>query len=166
MAEMFKDLDPDTMIRSPGVTYQDLLDQDTHEVPPVLRLQSPKDVGFDDFSKERYISREYHEKEVKNLWMKVWQMACREEEIPDPGDHLRYDIAGVSFILVRQLDGSIKTFPNACLHRGRMLKEFDGHATELRRRWRGILSQTKLNKTREQEEGVGVAGAPRPKWSR
>ena len=75
MAEMFKDLDPDTMIRSPGVTYQDLLDQDTHEVPPVLRLQSPKDVGFDDFSKERYISREYHEKEVKNLWMKVW--LCR-----------------------------------------------------------------------------------------
>ena len=85
MAEMFKDLDPETMVRSPGVTYQDLLDQDTHEVPPVLRLQSPKDVGFDDFSKERYISRDYHKKEVKNLWMKVWQMACREEEIPDPG---------------------------------------------------------------------------------
>ena len=132
MAEMFKDLDPETMVRSPGVSYQDLLDQDTHEVPPVLRLQSPKDVGFDDFSKERYISRDYHEKEVKNLWMKVWQMACREEEIPDPGDHLRYDIAGVSFIVVRQLDGGIKTFPNACLHRGRMLKEFDGHASELR----------------------------------
>ena len=37
MAEMFKDLDPDTMPRSPGLTYQDLLDQDTHEVPPVLR---------------------------------------------------------------------------------------------------------------------------------
>ena len=52
MAEMFKDLDPKTMVRSPGVTYQDLLDQDTHEVPPVLRLQSPKDVGFDDFSIE------------------------------------------------------------------------------------------------------------------
>ena len=68
MAEMFKDLDPETMVRSPGVTYQDLLDQDTHEVPPVLRLQSPKDVGFDDFSKERYISRDYHKKEVKNLF--------------------------------------------------------------------------------------------------
>ncbi len=138
MAEMFKDLDPETMVRSPGVTYQDLLDQDTHEVPPVLRLQSPKDVGFDDFSKERYISRDYHKKEVKNLWMKVWQMACREEEIPDPGDHLRYDIAGVSFIVVRQLDGGIKTFPNACLHRGRMLKEFDGHATELRCAFHGF----------------------------
>ena len=37
MAEMFKDLDPETMTRSPGVTYQELLDQDTHEVPEVLR---------------------------------------------------------------------------------------------------------------------------------
>ena len=62
----------------------------------------------------------------------------QEEEIPDPGDHLRYDIAGVSFIIVRQLDGSIKTFPNACLHRGRMLKEFDGHASELRCAFHGF----------------------------
>ena len=46
MAEMFKDLDPETMTRSPGITYQELLDQDSHEVPEVLRLQSPKDVGL------------------------------------------------------------------------------------------------------------------------
>ena len=45
MAEMFKELDPDTMTRSPGLTYQQLLDQDTHEVPAVLRLQSPRDNG-------------------------------------------------------------------------------------------------------------------------
>ena len=132
MAEMFKDLDPDTMPRSPGLTYQDLLDQDTHEVPEVLRLQSPKDVGLNEFGAHRYTTREYHEKEVEHLWMKVWQMACREEEIPEPGDHLRYDIAGRSFVIVRQLDRSIKAYPNACLHRGRMLKEFDGHASELR----------------------------------
>ena len=62
MAEMFKDLDPDTMTRSPGLTYQDLLDQDSHEVPAVLRLQSPKDVGLNDFSAKRYTNREYHDK--------------------------------------------------------------------------------------------------------
>ena len=50
MSEMLKneDLDPDTMPRSPGVTYQQLLDQDSHEVPEVLRLQSPKDLGLND----------------------------------------------------------------------------------------------------------------------
>ena len=138
MAEIFRELDPDTMTRSPGLTYQDLLDEDTHEVPAVLRMQSPRDMGLNEFSKDRYTSYEYHRKEVDNLWMKVWQFACREEEIPEPGDHIRYDIAGISFLIVRQLDGSIKTYPNACLHRGRMLKEFDGQASELRCAFHGF----------------------------
>jgi nitrite reductase/ring-hydroxylating ferredoxin subunit len=137
-AQVFKALNPDTMTRSPGLTYQQLLDQDTHEVPPVLRLQSPRDVGLNEFSIDRYISKEYHDKEVERLWMKVWQFACREEEIPEPGDHIRYDIAGRSFLIVRQLDGSIKTYPNACLHRGRMLKENDGHASEIRCAFHGF----------------------------
>ena len=55
---------------------------------------------------------------------------CREEEIPEVGDHIRYDIAGRSFLIVRQSDGTAKCYPNACLHRGRMLKEFDGRASE------------------------------------
>ncbi len=138
MAEMFKPLDPETMNRSPGLTYQDLLDQDTHEVPDVLRLQSPRDVGVDEFPIDRYISKDYHDKEVERLWMKVWQFACREEEIPEPGDHMRYDIAGRSFLIVRQLDGAVKAYPNACLHRGRMLKENDGHASELRCAFHGF----------------------------
>jgi nitrite reductase/ring-hydroxylating ferredoxin subunit len=137
-AQVFKALNPDTMTRSPGLTYQQLLDQDTHAVPPVLRLQSPRDVGLNEFSIDRYISKEYHDKEVERLWMKVWQFACREEEIPEPGDHIRYDIAGRSFLIVRQLDGSIKTYPNACLHRGRMLKENDGHASEIRCAFHGF----------------------------
>ena len=62
MAEMFKELDPDTMARSPGLTYQDLLDQDTHEVPEVLRLQSQKTAGI----LKTDISADYHDKELKN----------------------------------------------------------------------------------------------------
>ena len=138
MAEMFKELDPDTMDRSPGITYQELLDQDTHEVPEVLRLQSPRDMGINDFLNDRYISKDYHDKEVEKLWMKVWQFACREEEIPEVGDHIRYDIAGRSFLIVRQTDGGLKCYPNACLHRGRMLKEFDGRASEIRCAFHGF----------------------------
>lgn len=138
MAEMYKELDPDTMPRSPGLTYQDLLDQDTHEVPEVLRMQSPRDMGVEDFPASRYTSREWFDKEVENLWKKVWQFACREEDIPEVGDHLRYDIAHLSFIIVRTESGEIKTYPNACLHRGRMLKEFDGNAAELRCAFHGF----------------------------
>jgi phenylpropionate dioxygenase-like ring-hydroxylating dioxygenase large terminal subunit len=132
MAEAYKDLDPDSMPRSPGMTYQDLLDLDTHEVPDVLRLQSPKFMGLNEFSVKRYTTQAYHQLEVAHLWKKVWQFACREEEIPEAGDHYRYDIVGMSFLVVRTETGEIKAYPNACLHRGRMLKEFDGNATELR----------------------------------
>jgi len=132
MAQAFKPLDPSTMPRSPGVTYQDLLDQDSHKVPDVLRLESPKDMGLNEFSVERYTTAAYHQKEVEHVWKKVWQFTCREEDIPEPGDHYRYDIAGMSFLVLRTETGEIKSYPNACLHRGRMLKEFDGNAAELR----------------------------------
>lgn len=132
MADSMKALDPDSMVRSPGLTYQQLLDQDSRPVPDVLRLQSPMDLGDDEIPVERYISREWHDREVEHVWRRVWQFACREEDIPGPGDHYRYDIAGLSFLVLRTETGQIKAYPNACLHRGRMLKEFDGHASELR----------------------------------
>ena len=138
MAEAYKDLDPDTMPRSPGITYQQLLDQDSKPVPEVLRKQSPKDMGLNEFPVARYTTKEYHDLEVERLWKKVWQFTCREEDIPEPGDHYRYDIAGMSFLVVRTETGDIKAFPNACLHRGRMLKEFDGNATELRCAFHGF----------------------------
>ena len=87
--------------RSPGLSYQELLDTDTHEVPPVLRLESPKFLGDEDVSNEHYISREWHEKEKERLWPRVWQFACREEHIPKVGDFTTYDIAGRSFVVIR-----------------------------------------------------------------
>ena len=132
MSEAYKPLDPETMPRSPGITYQELLYQDSRPVPDVLRLQSPKDMGLQRYSVKRYTSAAWHELEVERLWKKVWQFTCREEDIPEPGDHYRYDIAGMSFLIVRTETGELKAYPNACLHRGRMLKEFDGNAAELR----------------------------------
>ena len=124
--------------RSPGVSYQDLLDADTHPVPDVLRLQSPRYLGSEDVPTERYTSREWHRREVDRLWSRVWQFACREEHIPSPGDYIVYEIAELSFLVVRQPDGSIKSYPNACLHRGRQLKEYDGHCSELRCAFHGF----------------------------
>lgn len=118
--------------RSPGLSYQDLLDADTHPVPDVLRWESPPDFGDRDVSIDRYVTREWHELERERLWKRVWQFACRAEQIPEVGDHVVYEIAGLSYVVVRQHDGSIKAFPNACLHRGRQLKDYDGHASELR----------------------------------
>ncbi len=126
--------------RSPGITYQQLLDEDTHPVPAVLRLETPAFLGDDlkDVSKDRYTSKEWHDREVERLWKRVWQFACREEEIPAAGDYAVYEIANLSFLVVRQPDGSIKAFPNACLHRGRRLKDYEGRCSELRCNFHGF----------------------------
>jgi phenylpropionate dioxygenase-like ring-hydroxylating dioxygenase large terminal subunit len=118
--------------RSPGLSYQQLLDADTHEVPKVLRLESPKFLGDADVSIDRYISRAWHEREKERLWSRVWQFACREEHIPNVGDHTLYEIAGKSYIVMRSGPDEIKAFPNACLHRGRQLKQYDGRCSEIR----------------------------------
>jgi phenylpropionate dioxygenase-like ring-hydroxylating dioxygenase large terminal subunit len=124
--------------RSPGITYQELLDTDTHPVPDVLRLESPKFLGDADIAIERYTTREWHRLEVERLWMRVWQFACREEHIPNPGDYIVYNIANLSFLIVRTKSGEIKAYPNACLHRGRQLKEYDGNCQELRCAFHGF----------------------------
>ena len=118
--------------RSRGVGYQGLLDADTHEVPAVLRMQNPFWVGSDDKPVSRYTSRDFHDLEKEKLWKRTWQMACREEDIPDVGDTIVYDITDMSFLVVRSAPDRIQAYWNACLHRGRILKEFDGHVDELR----------------------------------
>lgn len=118
--------------RSPGLTVQEILATDTREVPKPLLEESYEFLGSDDIDKQRYISQEFHYREVERLWKRVWQMACREEDIPEPGDYVVYDIADVSLIVVRTAAGEIKAYHNACLHRGRRLCDDSGHANQLR----------------------------------
>lgn len=119
--------------RSAGVRYEELLDADSHPVPESLRLDSPLEPGATLVPVERYTSKAFHDLEVEKLWKRVWQMACHEDDIPEVGDYLVYEIAHLSFLVVRSAPDSFKAFYNACLHRGRMLRERGGkRAKEIR----------------------------------
>src|SRR4051794_11730952 len=100
--------------RSEGITYQQLLETDAYPVPKVLRLESPRFLGSADVVKERYTSHEWHEREVEHLWRRVWQFACREEQLPNVGSYVVYDIANLSFIVARTGPNEIKAYYNAC----------------------------------------------------
>ena len=118
--------------RSAGPSAQEIMANDAVPAPPTLRMESQFDMGTDDIPVERYFSREFHDLEVERVWRRVWQVAAREDDIPNVGDTLVYDIADMSFLLVRSAPGTIKAYYNACLHRGTQLRSRDGFAPELR----------------------------------
>ncbi len=80
--------------------------------------------------KARYTSPEFARLELDRLWSRVWQIACREEELPEPGDFVEYEIGDQSLLVVRGEGGTIAAFHNACLHRGTRLAAGSGCFTE------------------------------------
>jgi phenylpropionate dioxygenase-like ring-hydroxylating dioxygenase large terminal subunit len=80
---------------------------------------------------EAYVSADYARAEGQKLWPKVWQVACREEEIPIVGDYVTYDIIDDSIIVVRADAMRIAAYFNVCRHRGRQLTEGCGNAKKL-----------------------------------
>lgn len=95
-------------------------------VPKVFHLKAPARGGPRTVGVERYLSRKYHDLEVERLWKKTWQMVCREDDVPEVGDYFVYDVADLSFLIVRTGERDFKAHYNACLHRGRQLRECSG----------------------------------------
>jgi len=123
-------------MRSAGhVELQFLIDNDRKPdlVPDVYRLESPMPGGPLKVDTARFYEQRYHDLEVERIWRRTWQLACREDDIPNVGDYIVYRIAHLSFLVVRTADGGIQAHQNVCLHRGRTLREEDGKcATEFR----------------------------------
>ena len=106
--------------RYPGNTWADVARRDG-ELPDVLALQSNPEQNLRDIPFEHYTDQAFFEREFETMWQRVWQFACREEHVAEPGDYFVHDIGRLSVLVVRNADG-IKAFRNSCLHRGTKLK--------------------------------------------
>ena len=117
-------------------TVADLLRKDSRPGPAPLFEHNPSTLGAYDVDTASYLSQEIHDLEVERMWKKVWQWACRVEEIPNVGDHVVYDVAELSVIVVRAEagdgPGAIRAFHNSCLHRGTQLRVDDGNVPSFR----------------------------------
>jgi nitrite reductase/ring-hydroxylating ferredoxin subunit len=94
--------------------------------------QRPDFANYPRIPRANYVSKQFAHLEMEQLWPRTWQVACREEEIPKPGDYVTYDIGKDSIIVVRSASGSVNAFFNTCPHRGRALTEGCGHVGRLR----------------------------------
>lgn len=109
--------------RCPGPSTRDIVLADAMPPPRDFIAEQYTYLGDEDVSYEAYTSEEFARREREKLWPRTWQMACREEDLPNPRDFLVYDLGGASTIFVRQDDGSIRAFVNSCIHRGMQLAE-------------------------------------------
>ncbi len=91
---------------------------------------SPDDIRDDFVPKEDFLDPEFTRAEAEHLWPKVWQIACRLEEIPEIGDYVTYDILRDSIIVVRAGENDVRAFHNVCPHRGNQLTEGCGRARQ------------------------------------
>ncbi len=108
--------------RTPGQTTRDIILRDPIAAPEPIVTEKYEYLGDSDIPFDRYTSRAFFDLEMKKLWPKVWQFVCREEHIPEPGDHIVYEIGDYSFIITRTDTGAIRAFYNSCLHRGTQLR--------------------------------------------
>ena len=61
--------------------------------------------------KERYYDPDFYAMEAELIWPRVWQMACRLEEIPEAGDFAEYLILDQSVIVIRTEDLGVPGIP-------------------------------------------------------
>jgi phenylpropionate dioxygenase-like ring-hydroxylating dioxygenase large terminal subunit len=91
---------------------------------PLARLIPEKD-RYLVVARERYWDAGFAEREWQGVWSKVWTCAGRASDVAQTGQWLKYDLGRESIIVVRQKDGEIRAFHNACQHRGRRLVTAD-----------------------------------------
>lgn len=94
-----------------------MLDKPRHSNPDAFTVRP------DYIPKSDYTDPQIHELEKERLWPRVWQIACREEEIPKVGDYVNYEIVEDSILVMRTAPGVIKAYHNVCPHRGRRLRD-------------------------------------------
>jgi phenylpropionate dioxygenase-like ring-hydroxylating dioxygenase large terminal subunit len=102
-----------------------ILDRQGSTLPVPYAIEIP-----DRVRKERYFDPDFYRMECELLWSRVWQMACRLEEIPQPRDFVEYELLDQSIVVLRTDDMGVTAFQNACRHRGVRLVEGRGSCEE------------------------------------
>src|SRR5665213_4117505 len=68
-----------------------------------------------------YRDAELFQRELEQIWYRVWVYVGHESEVPAPGDFVRRQIGLQPVIMVRGQDSKVRVFYNRCRHRGNLL---------------------------------------------
>jgi glycine betaine catabolism A len=68
--------------------------------------------------REFYCSPEEYQVDLDLIWYRDWLFIGHDCEVANPGDYLTVQIGEYPVVVVRDRDGSLNAFHNACRHRG------------------------------------------------
>lgn len=85
---------------------------------PRIFVHGPAPVPPQPVTPERYISERWLAREHATLWPSVWQFACLESDVREPGQYAVLNIGRESIIVSRTQDGELAAMYNVCQHRG------------------------------------------------
>lgn len=113
-------------------SYQELLAADLRKPEAAYLARGTFTGGGGPVPRSRYYDRDVAALEMEHVWKKCWQIAAREEEIPEVGDRVEYNVGTMSFIIIRSAENSFKALWNSCLHRGTKLCSNHGSGEHIR----------------------------------
>jgi len=118
--------------RCPGISTAEILAADIKPAPAFMGEGDVTDIPGAEYSIDAYTDPAFHRREVETVWSRCWQVACREDEVPNAGDFTVYDIADMSALIIRGRDGTLRAFVNSCPHRGTRLADGSGNTPRIR----------------------------------
>ena len=85
-----------------------------------------------------YRDREIFEREMDEIFSKVWVYLAHESELPNKGDYVRRQIGLQPVIVIRGSDGTVRVLYNRCRHRGNLICNHEkGNAETIRCAYHG-----------------------------
>jgi len=79
----------------------------------------------------RYCDPQQFDRERRLVFQRVPVVVAASCEIPNAGDRVALEIAGVPVLVVRGRDGAVRAFLNACTHRGAVLAQGSGSSARI-----------------------------------
>ena len=78
-----------------------------------------------------YTDADFLALEHSTLFAREWFCVGRVEEVPEPGCHMAYNLAGEALVIVHGSDGRIRALSNVCRHRGILIANGKGKGRRL-----------------------------------
>ncbi len=112
-------------------TYQEVIAGDALAPLGIFTDVAPSSVNINKVPRAQYTDPGFAAAERDSMWSRVWYLAGRVEEVPEPCDFLVYEGPLNSILVVRDDSGNLNAYNNSCPHRGMKLCSGEGAVSKI-----------------------------------